>query len=72
MASPRTWGLPMATAVTQWSAEDVGQRLRKIIGHVHDTVSPEMEVYGRPGDDFAGANIAGFLKVAHATDESPI
>lgn len=68
-------GLEMAQnmQLTQWTPEEVDRRLEEIIRHIHDTVCATAEEYGRPGDYVAGANIAGFIKVADAMlDESPI
>ena len=40
---------------------------------IHDTVRRTAEEYEQPGNYVAGANIAGFVKVADAMlDESPI
>lgn len=33
---------------------------------IHETVAETSEEYGMPGDYVAGANIAGFVKVADA------
>jgi glutamate dehydrogenase (NADP+) len=34
--------------------------------HIHTVCLEAAEAYGRPGDYLAGANIAGFVKVANA------
>jgi len=68
-------GLEMAQnmQLTQWSSEEVDHKLQEIIMRIHDTVRTTAQEYGQPGDYVLGANIAGFLKVAHAMlDESPI
>src|SRR5664279_4919287 len=59
--------------LVQWSKEEVDGRLQAIMRRIHDTVRQTAEEYDRPGDYMAGANIAGFVKVADAMlDESPI
>jgi glutamate dehydrogenase (NADP+) len=68
-------GLEMAqdSQRLQWTREQVDERLRLIMAAIHSTVRAAAERYGRPGDYVAGANIAGFLKVAEAMlDESII
>ena len=49
-----------------WSAEEVDQRLHKIMNDIHDACVK----YGKDGDGYVdyvkGANIAGFVKVADA------
>ncbi len=50
----------------QWSREEVDSRLRSIMRAIHSTVRSTAEEYGQPGNYVAGANIAGFLKVAKA------
>ncbi len=50
----------------QWSREEVDSRLRSIMRAIHSTVRSTAEDYGQPGNYVAGANIAGFLKVAKA------
>lgn len=53
-----------------WTREEVDQRLRQIMVHIHSTCQQAAEQYGSPGNLVAGANIAGFLRVAHAmTDQ---
>ncbi|MHA6797782.1 NADP-specific glutamate dehydrogenase [Bounagaea algeriensis] len=49
-----------------WSREFSEQRLREIMSNVHDRCYRTAEEYGTPGDYVAGANIAGFLRVADA------
>lgn len=68
-------GLEMAQNMqfTQWSPEEVDRRLQAIMVHIHDTSLRTAAEFDRPGDYVAGANIAGFMKVADAMlDESPI
>jgi len=49
-----------------WPFEEVDARLRKIMDAVYDQCMQAAEAYGMPGNLVAGANIAGFLKVARA------
>ncbi len=50
----------------QWSRERVDEELRAVMAEIHSNVRATAERYGRPGDYVAGANIAGFKKVADA------
>ncbi len=49
-----------------WSREEVDQRLQGIMKAIHGAASEAAKEYGVPGNYVAGANIAGFLKVADA------
>ncbi len=49
-----------------WTAEEVDQRLQHIMKSIHDTCLKASHDYGVAGNYVAGANIAGFLKVANA------
>ena len=49
-----------------WDFEYTEQRLTEIMTGIHETVAETAEEYGMPGDYVAGANIAGFVKVADA------
>ena len=49
-----------------WSAEEVDERLKNIMYGIADTISEAAEKYGMKGNYVAGANIAGFEKVAEA------
>ena len=49
-----------------WSREEVDQRLLKIMKTIHQNALEASEDYGMPGNLVAGANIAGFIKVADA------
>ena len=49
-----------------WTRDEVDQRLESIMVEIHKTASETAERYGMPGNYVAGANIAGFLKVAEA------
>jgi len=50
----------------QWTSKDVDDRLHHIMKNIHDTSLAAAREYGMPGNYLAGANIAGFLKVARA------
>jgi len=50
----------------QWDRERVDAGLRAIMRTIHDQVRSAAEEYGMPGNYVAGANIAGFRKVADA------
>ena len=47
-----------------WTFEEVDNRLKGIMGDVYRSASNVAAQYGMPGNLAAGANIAGFLKVA--------
>jgi len=49
-----------------WPREDVDARLKQIMLHIHSECLSAAKEYGKPGDYEAGANIAGFIKVANA------
>lgn len=49
-----------------WSIEEVDERLHKIMKDIYKACYNASVKCGRPGDLMAGANIAGFLKVADA------
>ncbi len=49
-----------------WSAEEVDARLQQIMKEIHDNSADAAEKYGLGYDLVAGANIAGFIKVADA------
>ena len=49
-----------------WSYEFANERLKETMKYIHDTCRETSEEYGDPGNYVAGANIAGFLKVAQA------
>ncbi|HEU0041657.1 MAG TPA: NADP-specific glutamate dehydrogenase [Jiangellaceae bacterium] len=49
-----------------WTFEHTEQRLRDIMRAIHATCHDTAEEYGSPGDYVAGANIAGFARVAEA------
>ncbi|MPN61760.1 NADP-specific glutamate dehydrogenase [bioreactor metagenome] len=47
-----------------WSFEEVDGKLQAIMTDLYKNVSKVAAEYGMPGNFVAGANIAGFLKVA--------
>ena len=49
-----------------WTAEEVDQKLKGIMESIFIKIRDAASTYGMPGDYVAGANIAGFLKVAEA------
>ncbi len=49
-----------------WSEEEVDQKLQNIMKNIHDAAKKAAEEYGFGYDLVAGANIAGFVKVAEA------
>jgi glutamate dehydrogenase (NADP+) len=61
-------GLEMTQNIehASWTAEAVDKRLREIMSAIHEQVRTTAAQYGEAGNYVAGANIAGFLKVAEA------
>ena len=49
-----------------WTFEEVDEKLHSIMINIYNNASGAAEKYGMPGNLVAGANIAGFLKVADA------
>ena len=49
-----------------WTREEVDAKLDKIMVDIHKNAAETAERYGMPDNYVAGANIAGFLKVAEA------
>jgi glutamate dehydrogenase (NADP+) len=49
-----------------WSFAASKRRLEEIMRAIHDQCATTGEAYGMPGDYVAGANIAGFTRVADA------
>jgi len=49
-----------------WTFEEVDRRLQEIMNSIYDACTAAAEAYGMPGNLEAGANVAGFLKVARA------
>jgi len=63
-----TSGLEMSqnSLKLSWTHEEVDHRLLLIMKSIHQACLDAAEAYGRKGDYVAGANIAGFIKVARA------
>ena len=63
-----TSGLEMSQNAIRynWTFEEVDQKLRSIMEGIYDQISHAAEEYGMKDNYLAGANIAGFLKVAEA------
>ncbi len=63
-----TSGLEMSqnSMKLSWTREEVDARLLIIMKSIHKACVDTSEAYGRKGDYVAGANIAGFTKVANA------
>ena len=61
-------GLEMAQNAqhTNWTREEVDQRLKDIMKAIHTQCADAAKEYGKEGNYVAGANIAGFVKVADA------
>jgi glutamate dehydrogenase (NADP+) len=55
-----------------WSREEVDGRLREIMTNIHRNCRETAEAFGMPGNYVAGANIAGFVKVADSMLEQGI
>ncbi|WP_019569210.1 NADP-specific glutamate dehydrogenase [Thioalkalivibrio sp. ALE11] len=51
-----------------WTFEHTEARLQEIMANIHQTCFETAEEYGSPGNYSAGANIAGFVKVARAME----
>ncbi|MEO1050878.1 MAG: NADP-specific glutamate dehydrogenase [Bacteroidota bacterium] len=49
-----------------WTSQEVDKKLQEIMKNIHDNCLSAAEKYGMKGDYMAGANIAGFIKVADA------
>jgi len=49
-----------------WSREEVDHHLQNIMKNIHKSCMDAAAAYGMPGNYVAGANIAGFIKVADA------
>jgi glutamate dehydrogenase (NADP+) len=49
-----------------WPREEVDARLKDIMKAIHKQCWETAEEYGTPGNYVAGANIAGFVRVADA------
>lgn len=51
-----------------WSFEEVDGKLKDIMVNIYHNIDEAAKKYGLDGDHVAGANIAGFLKVAEAME----
>ena len=51
-----------------WSFEEVDGKLKDIMVNIYHNIDEAAKKYGLDGDYVAGANIAGFLKVAEAME----
>ena len=49
-----------------WSFEEVDAKLQNIMKNIYANITSAAKEYGCEGDLVAGANIAGFIKVADA------
>ena len=49
-----------------WSFDEVDAKLKQIMSAIYDQCTQAAETYGKKGNLVAGANIAGFVKVANA------
>jgi glutamate dehydrogenase (NADP+) len=49
-----------------WTFAQTEARLSSIMAAIHDRCAETAEEYGMPGNYVAGANIAGFIRVAEA------
>jgi len=49
-----------------WTREEVDAKLKQIMQSIHDQAAGAAKTYATAGDYVAGANIAGFLKVANS------
>ena len=63
-----TSGLEMSQnyAGVYWTSEEVDSKLKEIMKNIHDLCMSTADEHGFKGDYMAGANIAGFIKVADA------
>ena len=63
-----TSGLEMSQNAQRlsWSAEEVDAKLQAIMADIFARIDEAARQWGMEGDYVAGANIAGFLKVADA------
>eukprot|EP01055_Gregarina_sp_Pseudo9_P000572 Gregarina_sp_Pseudo_9__571@NODE_1368_length_1659_cov_448_806790_g1277_i0_p1_GENE_NODE_1368_length_1659_cov_448_806790_g1277_i0NODE_1368_length_1659_cov_448_806790_g1277_i0_p1_ORF_typecomplete_len491_score147_53ELFV_dehydrog/PF00208_21/4_4e56ELFV_dehydrog_N/PF02812_18/1_2e40ELFV_dehydrog_N/PF02812_18/1_5e04NAD_binding_7/PF13241_6/0_00048Pyr_redox_3/PF13738_6/0_0442Hacid_dh_C/PF02826_19/0_049AdoHcyase_NAD/PF00670_21/0_22Shikimate_DH/PF01488_20/0_26_NODE_1368_length_1659_cov_448_806790_g1277_i07414 len=61
-------GMEMAqnSSRTAWSFEKTDEELQKVMAHIYKSCKDAATKYGCPGDLQAGANMAGFVKVADA------
>ena len=64
-------GLEMAqdSMMLQWSKDEVNEKLKNMMKHIHEQCIEVAEEVGTPGNYVNGASIAGFKKVADAMIE---
>ncbi len=55
-----------------WTFEEVDERLHQIMKNIYANCASAAAEYGMPGNLVAGANIAGFLKVADAMERQGV
>ncbi len=55
-----------------WTLEEVDQKLKNIMVNIYEIARDTAKEYGKEGDLVAGANIAGFVKVANAMLEQGV
>ena len=55
-----------------WTFEEVDAKLKTIMGNIFHNLDDAAKKYGMEGNYVAGANIAGFLKVAAAMNAQGI
>jgi len=62
-----TSGLEMAQNSQRyfWSKEEVDSKLHNIMINIHKTAYETSKLFGKPGNYVLGANVAGFLQIAH-------
>ena len=68
MTGVQTCALPICqnSERLSWTFEEVDSRLQGIMVNIFHNLDEASKKYGMEGDYVAGANIAGFLKVAEA------
>jgi len=59
-------------SMQSWSFEKVDEKLKVIMKNIFDAANDTAKEYGQPGNLVAGANIAGFKRVAEAMIEQGI
>lgn len=56
----------------RWTAEEVDERLKKIMADIYKNTAAAAKEFGLEGNLLAGANIAGFIRVAEAMKEQGV
>jgi glutamate dehydrogenase (NADP+) len=49
-----------------WTREEVDEKLKRIMQSIHDQAADAAKLYANEGNYVAGANVAGFLKIANS------